>query len=93
MTITPTSRRWLAVVVLLLGAVLLWIGYTQDAQRDAYYDCRQSAMDNLHHALSVEMDEDPATEVWVPKWQESFHDWHTMLRACKTTTPYDWTGS
>lgn len=90
MTITPTSRRWLAVIALILGGVLLWIGYVQDTARDSYYDCRQSAMDNLHNNLGRELDADPTPDRWIPQWQESFHDWDIMLRACKTATPYDW---
>lgn len=89
MTISPTSRRWLAVIMILLGGVLLWIGYREDAARDAYYDCRQTAMDSLHTALGAELDEDPKPTIWVPKWQESFHDWDLMLTACKETSVYD----
>lgn len=84
MAITARTRAWLAVVFVVLGGALLWLGYAEDQQRDQYYDCRQSAMDALHTNLGDHLDQgpdDPST--WVPEWQEDFHDWETMLRMCK----------
>jgi len=75
--------RWIAAVLaFLLGGALLWVGYVEDQRRDAFYDCRQSAMDGLHHNLGdrLERSEDPAR--WVPMWREDFADWHMRLGAC-----------
>jgi hypothetical protein len=84
MALSTRTRRWIVALAIPLGVVLLWIGYAQDQKRDAYYDCRQSAMDGLHTSLATHLDEghgDP--EIWVPRWQEDFHDWHVMLAMCE----------
>lgn len=80
--ITARARIALAIAFVLIGGALLWIGYAQDQQRDRYYDCRQSAMDNLHINLTTHLDETDDPEVWVPNWREDFHDWHDMLMMC-----------
>lgn len=83
MVITTRARWWLAVVLIVVGGVLLWFGYAEDQKRDRYYDCRQSAMDGLHNSLGDHLDQGPDNpQVWVPRWQEDFRDWHVTLDMC-----------
>lgn len=82
MALSSTNRKWIAVLAIPLGVLLLWIGYAQDQARDRYYDCRQSAMDALHTNLTVHLDETDDPEVWVPNWREDFHNWHDTLAMC-----------